>query len=189
MKVGRGVLIPRPETELLVDLAKEYCNRNSTVFDLCAGTGCIGIAIAKETGCEVTAIEKSDEAVVYLKQNVALNNVDIKIIQADILENTYNADCILINAPYLSKAEMQSLQKEVTHEPESALFGGDDGLGFYRSFFERWSEALTRAAFVACEVGDTQAEAVCEMMRGIGLNPQVKRDYNGIDRVVYSVKS
>ena len=188
MKVGKGVLIPRPETELLVDLAKEYCVRNSVVFDLCAGTGCVGIAIAKETGCEVIAVEKSSEAIEYLQQNIVLNQVNIKIIQADILQNTYAADCILINPPYLSKSEMQELQKEVTHEPEMALYGGEDGLNFYRNFFTEWGNDIKRSRnLFACEVGDGQAQAVCEMMRGIGLNPQIKKDYNGIDRVVYSV--
>jgi len=196
-KVGKGVLIPRPETELLVDLAKEYCVRNSVVFDLCAGSGCVGIALAKETGCKVIAVEKSSEAIEYLKQNIILNKVEkqVEIVQGDVLDlEVYqslcamNADWILINPPYLSKSEMQELQKEVTHEPESALFGGYDGLEFYRKFFKEWGWLADGNNF-ATEVGDGQAEAVCEMMREIGVNPLIKKDYNGIDRVVYSIQN
>jgi release factor glutamine methyltransferase len=198
MKVGEGVLIPRPETELLVQLTINnlQCTINEAlILDLCAGTGCVGIALAKEIGCNVIAVEKSSEAIEYLKQNVKLNNVEsqVEIVKADILEEQLSiVNCqffIVINPPYLSKSEMQSLQKEVTHEPESALFGGEDGLEFYRRFFERWSEMLNQACLFACEVGDGQARAVSEMLEKIGLSPQIKKDYNGIDRIVYSVKT
>jgi len=201
MKVGKGVLIPRPETELLVDLAKEYCARGALVYDLCAGSGCVGIAVAKETRCNVVSVEKSSEAIEYLKKNVALNKVEnrVQIIQCNAL-NVYKINTlskitsilpvILINPPYLSKEEMSNLQKEVTHEPELALYGGKDGLEFYRNFFDKWGYSRTyNKKLLACEVGDGQAEAVSEMMRGIGLNPQIKQDYNGIDRVVYSIQN
>jgi len=183
IKVGKGVLIPRPETELLVDLAKEYKPR--LVLDLCAGTGCVGIALAKEIGCKVIAVEKYDEAIVYLERNIELNNVEIEIIQADVLNTDLpEADCVLINAPYLSDADMNALQKEVTHEPRTALYGGGDGLDFYREFFK----TRISAKLIACEVGDGQAEQVCELMREIGLDPKIKQDYNKIDRIVYAIK-
>jgi release factor glutamine methyltransferase len=88
---------------------------------------------------------------------------------------------------------MQNLQREVAHEPEAALYGGEDGLEFYRKFFGTWGvwgvwkEAIKQARLFACEVGDGQAAAVCEMMKQIGLNPQIMKDYNAIDRIVYCV--
>ncbi|MCL1789133.1 MAG: peptide chain release factor N(5)-glutamine methyltransferase [Oscillospiraceae bacterium] len=190
-KVGKGVLIPRPETELIVGLVKHY--KPQTVLDLCAGTGCIGIALAKEIGCKVIAVEKSPEAIEYLKVNIKLNQVEqqVEIIKGDVLEITLTQpfDCVLINPPYLSKKEMQNLQQEVTHEPETALYGGEDGLDFYRAFFGSWKNRLKKIRLFACEVGDSQAEKVCRLMEKTGLVPVVKKDFNGIDRVVYSIKT
>jgi len=205
-KVGKGVLIPRPETELLVDLVKENVLKNERensqklVLDLCAGSGCVGIALAREIGCKVIAIEKSQQAFTYLKQNIALNKVAhlIKPIKADILnpavihQLSIDINCqlsIAINPPYLSKGEMLTLQKEVTYEPEIALYGGEDGLEFYRAFFSVWKDVLKRSAFFACEVGDGQAEIVGGFMEVIGLSPQVKYDFNGLARIVYNVGS
>jgi release factor glutamine methyltransferase len=191
-KVGEGVLIPRPETELLVDLAKEYCF-DSDVLDLCAGTGCVGISLARERDVSIIAVEKSPEAIAYLKENVRLHDSDVQIIEADVLDFTHeeisefarHKCAILINPPYLSESEMQNLQKEVTHEPEMALYGGGDGLDFYRAFFEKWADAIEQSPLFATEVGDGQAAAVSEMMRQIRLRPQIKKDYNGIERIVY----
>jgi release factor glutamine methyltransferase len=203
-KVGSGVLIPRPETELLVDLAKEHCNRDSLVYDLCAGSGCVGIVLAKEVKCSVIAVEKSPEAIKYLKQNIELNQAEkrVQVVQCNVLNiqrvneavrshghSSPLKPIILINPPYLSENEMQSLQKEVTHEPESALFGGGkDGLNFYRNFFTEWKHSIHYSRdLIACEVGDGQAEAVCEMFERVGRSPQIRKDLSGIDRIVYAV--
>jgi release factor glutamine methyltransferase len=198
-KVGKGVLIPRPETELLVDVARDALfgsalfglgAPSTLVLDLCAGTGCVGISLAKKTGCNVIAVEKSPSAIKYLKKNIKLNKVEnqVKIIKGNVLEIKlllYKADCILINPPYLSGKEMLSLQKEVTYEPKMALYGGKDGLDFYRKFFASWREAIAQTRLFACEVGDGQAEEVCRLMEGIGVIPAVKEDFNGIDRIVF----
>ncbi|MDR2531788.1 MAG: peptide chain release factor N(5)-glutamine methyltransferase [Oscillospiraceae bacterium] len=188
-KVGKGVLIPRPETEFLIDLAKKH--KPKTIYDLCAGSGCVGIALAKETGCEVIAVEISDEAIEYLKHNAELNNVSVKIIKDDVLKPEFGfekADCILVNPPYLTKAEMGELQAEVTHEPEIALFGGEDGLDFYREIFRLWDGKLKQGGLFAVEVGHKQAGAVAELMRESGFNPQIIKDYSGTDRIIYAIK-
>jgi release factor glutamine methyltransferase len=183
-KVGKGVLIPRPETEFLVDLAKEH--KPKTVYDLCAGSGCVGVALANEIGCEVIAVEISDEAIKYLEQN---KTEKITIIKDDVLKPEFDfeeADCILVNPPYLTKKEMNELQEEVKHEPEIALYGGEDGLDFYRNFFEKWN--VKSYQLFACEVGDGQAQAVCEIMENKGLKPKIKKDYSNIDRIIYATK-
>jgi release factor glutamine methyltransferase len=184
-KVGKGVLIPRPETEFLVDLAKKY--KPKIVYDLCAGSGCVGVALANEIGCEVIAVEISEEAVKYLEQN---KTDKIKIIKADVLNPDFEiikADCILVNPPYLTENEMNELQEEVTHEPKIALCGGIDGLDFYRNFFEKWN--VKHHPLFACEVGGGQAQAVCEIMENKGLKPKILKDYSGTDRIVYTTKT
>jgi release factor glutamine methyltransferase len=203
-KVGKGVLIPRPETELLVDLAVEH--ECFGAFDLCAGSGCVGIAFVKETGCQVLSVENSPEALEYLEQNITLNALantkQVHVFKNDVFDEdlikTVNDvmslisgnSAILINPPYLSKDDILNLQKEVRHEPMTALFGGgNDGLDFYRDFFRYWGATLRRIHLFACEVGDSQAEAVSEMIRAVGLDPLVKKDLSGVDRVVYSVNS
>ena len=200
-KVGPGVLIPRPETELLVDLGAQY--KNADFFDLCAGCGCVGIALAKETKGNVIAVEKSPDAVKYLQRNVALNDVrkQVKIFNEDIfsphlitlvsrvLSMITTKSVVLINPPYLSTDEILNLQKEVRKEPTAALYGGgDDGLDFYRRFFAEWRQNLNMVDVLACEVGDGRADAVCKLMEEIGLTPRVARDYNKVDRVVYTTK-
>ncbi|MCL1904024.1 MAG: peptide chain release factor N(5)-glutamine methyltransferase [Oscillospiraceae bacterium] len=208
-KVGKGVLIPRPETELLVDLVKEYCIRakqeispkdglcsseGATVLDLCAGTGCVGISLVKEIGCNVIAVEKYKEAAEYLKSNIKLNNVEnnVTIIEDDVLSLkqllfiTEQLSIVVINPPYLSGCEMQSLQAEVRHEPQTALYGGNDGLDFYRAFFNVWGERLQKARLFACEVGDGQAGAVGQLMENVGLRVEKRKDFNGIERVLFS---
>jgi release factor-specific protein-(glutamine-N5) methyltransferase len=190
-KVGKGVLIPRPETEFLVDLAKEH--KPKTVYDLCAGSGCVGIALARELGCDVIAVEISDEAIEYLKQNAELNNVSdkVKIIKADVLNPGFEfeqADCILVNPPYLTKQEMQELQEEVKHEPEVALYGGEDGLDFCRRVFKLWVGNLKQGGLFAAEVGHGQAEEAAELMKSAGFTPQIKKDYSNVDRIIYAIK-
>jgi len=192
MKVGEGVLIPRPETELLAQLTIDsgQLTVDSTVLDLCAGSGCVGITLAKKIGCKVTAVEMSKDAIKYLHQNIKLNGVEdlVEVVESDIFDKQIDADCILINPPYLSTAEMNNLQTELTYEPPEALFGGSDGLMFYRKFFNTWGERIKQSCLFACEIGETQSIAVQRMMENIGLNPLVKQDYNKKDRIIYSIK-
>ena len=197
-KVGKGVLIPRPETEMLVDYALEFCqsHSNSIVLDLCSGSGCVGISIAKKAGVSVVAVEKSQAALSYLYQNVDLNNISdkVKVLEGDVLDSSLPAQLvpataaslILINPPYLSEAEMLELQEEVTYEPASALLGGgSDGLDFYRRFFTVWKDALNlEYVGFACEVGDGQANAVCALLHELGIAAEVLQDFSGIDRVI-----
>ncbi|MCL2698508.1 MAG: peptide chain release factor N(5)-glutamine methyltransferase [Oscillospiraceae bacterium] len=194
-KVGKGVLIPRPETEFLVDLTKEYAGRGALdaplIYDLCAGSGCVGIALANEINCEVIAVEISDEAIKYLKQNANLHKRRIRIIKGDVLKpelEIIKADVMLVNPPYLTKQEMLELQEEIKHEPETALFGGEDGLDFYRKLFKLWGGALKQGGLFAAEVGDGQAEKVAQLMKSAGFTPQIKKDYSGIDRIIYAIK-
>lgn len=191
-KVGEGVLIPRPETELLVDIAVERCNKSSKVLDLCSGTGCIPISISKKAGCHCYAVELYDEAFGYLTKNIAINGADVTAIQGDALGADtvpdIKFDVITSNPPYLDTSDMEALQKEVRFEPQTALFGGTDGLDFYRQIIPIYSGKLADNGIFAVEIGETQGEAVSDIMRSANLSPAVIKDYAGLDRVVVGEK-
>lgn len=194
-KVGEGVLIPRQDTETLVELVKEHLSSDSICADLCAGSGCIGISLAKLTGCRADCYELSDSAMGYLKKNIALNGADglVKPIAADVLsDGTVQAapeyDAVVSNPPYLTAEDMKSLQTEVTYEPEMALYGGEDGLELYKSILKKWTARLRNGGLFAVEIGAQQAEAVSRIFTENGISPCVVQDYCGNDRVVYGVK-
>lgn len=187
--VGKGVLIPRPETELLIDIAKKYCNKDSRVIDLCSGSGCIPISINLETGAEAWGIELYDEAFGYFERNIALNNAAVRAIKGDVLDEKLLPDmyfdAVFSNPPYLTSKEMKKLQREVAFEPETALFGGEDGLFFYRKIIPLWSKKLKNKGILAVEIGETQGEAVKAIMEENGLSAEIIKDYSGLDRVVF----
>jgi len=186
--VGEGVLIPRPETELLVETALPALNEKSVLLDLCSGSGCIPITCSKESGCKAYAVELYEKAYLYLEKNIAHNKADVTAVKGDALDNSLllgtKFDVILSNPPYLTKEEMNELQKEVRFEPETALFGGDDGLYFYRMLFKLWKNRLKKGGIFAVEVGDKQAKAVKSLMEQEGFKAEIISDYAGIERIV-----
>lgn len=196
-KVGEGVLIPRPDTETLVDTVLEYCKNKSEVkiIDLCSGSGCIAITLEKNTlNSDVYAVEISDNAYKYLDENISLNNSSVKAVKGDVLsEKTAllfeNADVIVSNPPYLTKEDMENLQKEVSFEPEKALFGNNDGLEFYRLIPKIWNKCLKKGGLMAFEIGIGQENDVIEFMKENGfVNIETQKDLAGIVRVVCGVK-
>lgn len=154
-KVGEGVLIPRPDTETLIEDVLKICRRKNLrtpkIADLCSGSGCIAITLKKEIPtAEVYALELSEQAMGYLKRNSELNGAEINIIAADVLddrtaEKFRELDIIVTNPPYLTASEMNELQPEVRREPYMALFGGNDGLDFYRRLAPLWRDSLKKA--------------------------------------------
>ncbi len=194
-KVGEGVLIPRQDTEVLVEIALEFLKSRPQserkVLDLCSGSGCIGITLAKLADADVTLVEKSDKALAFLRENVKLNEVDCEVLKADVLEdNTMlgEFDVIVSNPPYLTKSEMQGLQCEVRFEPEMALFGGDDGLIFYRRLLPKYSEILKTGGLFAVEIGDSMDKEVMQIFRESGYNPDSAKDSVDINRVIHAIK-
>ena len=190
--VGEGVLIPRPETELLCEFVLKRFSRSMPpkVVDLCSGTGCIAITIAKELpGAEVTAVELYEKAFEHLERNNALHGNCVSTVKGDALVPFGKFDCIVSNPPYITGDEMKELQTEVTFEPETALFGGEDGLYFYREIAKNWFGHLNEGGIIAFEIGDTQGEAVLSILSGNGYkNAAVIKDYEGRDRVASAVK-
>ncbi len=186
-KVGEGVLIPRGDTEILVDCALEILKGkdNPKVLDLCAGSGAISIPIASLTNASVTAIEKYDEAFYYLTENIKLNNADVDAVKRDALSYIPDTefDIICSNPPYIAYSEKASLDREVLREPDTALFAEEDGLYFYRVFLENFDACPPKN--ILFEIGNTQGNAVSEMMRAKGYSDiRIIKDFGGNDRVV-----
>jgi len=187
--VGEGVLIQRPETEELTELvikkAKEL--NNPVVYDLCAGSGCIGISAAKAVpSATVYCVEKSADAMFYLLKN-AQNTANVKVINGDVSVPVKipAADIIVSNPPYIRTDELQKLQAEVQREPQMALDGGEDGLVFYRIISEKWKSHLKNEAVLFFEIGDEQGEAVTEILKNNGYsNIEVIKDLYGNNRIV-----
>ena len=190
--VGPGVLIPRSDTETLMDVCLEFLKgkENPDVIDLCAGTGCIGITIKGE--CEkanVKMVEKFDEALFYTERNKVHNGVEVDIIKGDVLEGAESDgkyDLIVSNPPYITDLDMKSLQPEVSFEPETALRGGEDGLVFYRAITEKYKNSLKSGGMLAFEVGINEAESVKQILMENGFkNVSARKDLNDIERVVF----
>ena len=193
IEVGEGVLIPRADTETLVDAAVSFLHHRNAprVVDLCTGSGCIALAVrANLPSAEVTGIDISADALRYAEKNAAALFPDVRLCCGDVLSPETAAafaglDCITCNPPYLSEADMAVLQKEVTYEPALALFGGADGLDFYRSVTALWRHTLQSGGMLAYEVGIGQHEAVSEIMAENGFTGiRVIPDLNGTARVV-----
>ena len=190
--VGPGVLIPRPETELLVDLALEKLagKENPAVADLCSGSGCIAVAVAKNLPTtHVTAVELSPKALPYLRRNIAQNQAAVEVVEGDVLQPDLLAgrcfDLILSNPPYINDSEMAQLQPEVCHEPEMALWGGSDGLTFYAALPGICHPLLRPGGWLAFEIGYTQQQAVEELLAAAGYrNICCQKDLSGLPRVV-----
>lgn len=196
--VGEGVLIPRPETEQLCALAIEHLKKTGgKAVDLCSGSGCIAVTVALETGLFVSGIELSDKAYGYFVRNISLNNADslVEAINADIFDETVisqfpdgSLSAVLSNPPYICSADMKTLQREVQHEPRLALFGGEDGLDYYRKMLPLWVKKLSVNGLFAVEIGEEQGLAVEEIFRSVSLSPVTIKDYSGHDRIVCAVK-
>ncbi len=195
--VGEGVLIPRPETEMLVDFAEAFLKNKSapTVIDFCSGSGCIAISVAKIfPEATVYALEKYDAAYSFLKKNIELNQVkNVIAIQGDIFDTTIlndiKPDLILSNPPYIKTDEIKTLDFEVLEEPITALDGGEDGYEFYRILSDYWfKEYLHDNSAMMLECGEDQGVKIAEMFSALGAESKVFKDLSGLDRVVIAYK-
>ena len=197
--VNENVLIPRADTELLIENAIEICRKNNLkspkIADLCSGSGCIAIALKNQVkNSHVSAVEISEKAVEVIRKNSELNNSDIEILCADVLkkktaEKFFGLDIIISNPPYLTQEEMNNLQKEVTFEPATALSGGDDGLDFYRKMIPIWKNSLKNGGYLLFEFGDNQHEDVGKILEDNNFkNITFSRDLQKIIRAVTAQK-
>ncbi len=207
--VGDGVLIPRPDTEILVERVIEHFTNagiySPEICDLCSGSGCIAVTLKKELPkAAVHAVELSSDAMPYLIKNIRHNEADVKIIKGDVtdgrlIENFLDPDdvgeyrkidAVVSNPPYLTDKEMTELSREVKREPEIALRGGADGLRFYRVISALWKEILKDGGLIAFETGYEQGEAVRDILQKSGYRHiAIFKDHAGNDRVVTGINS
>ena len=191
LKVGRGVLCPRADSEVVCETAIELLKDSEApvVYDLCAGTGCLGLGIARAVpSAKVTCVELSHDAWPYLTANVA--GTGVQAVQDDVL-TYYNrlpsggADLIISNPPYLTAEEMAHLMPETAKEPAMALDGGADGLDFYRLLTAHYRDALRPGGWLVLEIGCAQAADVLALGAANGwVNGSCHKDYGSNDRVV-----
>lgn len=194
LKVGHGVLCPRADSEVVCEAAIELLKDAEApiVYDLCAGTGCLGLGIARHLpGAAVTCVEKSADAWPYLTANVAaLGGKTTQAERGDVM-NYYtqiepeSADLIISNPPYLTAREMQNLMPETAREPAMALDGGADGLDFYRLLTAHYRDALRPGGWLVLEIGCAQAADVLALGAANGwVNGSCRKDYGSNDRAV-----
>lgn len=190
--VGPGVLVPRADTETLIEAALEFLKekQNPEILDLCAGSGCIGITLAKEMeSSNVLMVEKFDEAIRYAKRNIDRNSVsNAEIQKGDIFESAFSDrkfDIIVSNPPYIPKNEMEEISPETKFEPETALLAEENGMQFYKAIINNYKDSLKEGGAIAFEVGINQSERVAKLLEAAGFkNITVKKDLNSIERVV-----
>lgn len=196
--VGKGVLIPRPETEELTDLAVKYAKEMNSpvVYDLCSGSGCIGISIAKAVPqSDVYCVEKSAEAMPYLLKNSQdvsnAHPVAGDVLKSDSFEDLAenSVDIIVSNPPYVRSSDISNLQPEVLFEPKEALDGGADGLDFYKCIIKEWKRFLKPGGHLLFEIGDDQGAAVAELLSENDYkNISINNDMYGNPRIAVSQK-
>lgn len=207
--VGRGVLIPRPETELMAEhaikvlhgklpdaekqrLKKGRCTR---ILDLCTGSGCLALSLAKAfSSAQVYGTDISDSALHYARKNAEINGIrNVDFIKGHLfaaLNKNVSFDFIISNPPYIRKEDIPSLQAEVKDwEPLNALDGGDDGMDFYRQIIPDAMQYLNDQGFLMFELGIGCAETVSELFKAYGYHHiEIMKDYAGIDRIISAHK-
>ncbi len=188
LDVDHRVLIPRPETETLVEVGLEL-PRGARVADVGTGSGAVALALKDERpDLDVLATDVSEEALDVARANATRLGLDVAFRRADLLEGVEDPgrpglDAVLANPPYVAQADRPSLQREITdHEPALAVFGGEDGLDVTRRLVAQ--AAATAASLLALETGSGQAAELAGIMAGAGFAVTVRPDLAGIDRVV-----
>ena len=196
LRVSPSVLIPRDDTCAVAELAIRqalFLDKDPRVLDLCCGSGAIGLAIASRVkDAKVTLADLSNEALAVAKENVALNKLSgrVRCIAADALKPASaflgKFDMIVSNPPYITGEDMKTLPESVkNYEPHMALYGGEDGLDFYRSIAKNYAPALKPGGYLAFEFGEDQGDDVCRILRENGYTILERtRDYNDRERAV-----
>lgn len=193
--VGKGVLIPRDDTEVLV---REVLNRidgiqNPKIIDLCSGSGAVAVAIAKNRpDAEITAVELSEQAFAYLTKNIKMNGcTNIKAVNGDIFKifvdfDDLSFDVIASNPPYIKTNVIPTLSSEVKHEPHLALDGGEDGMMFYNAIAENWLKKLKCGGLIAVEISEDLSEQIVDLFEKNSVNNiTVLKDMSELDRAIF----
>ena len=199
--VDENVLIPQPDTEVVVETAIQFINDSNTeicILDLCTGSGCIGISIAKNIkNARVVLSDIQEKSLAIAQKNAIQNKVEknIKMVQSNLFEKlkNYQFDTIVSNPPYIETSEIATLSKEVQQEPKIALDGGEDGLFFYNKILKEASSYLKSKGYLVLEIGYNQANAILKIAEQTKkwkiVTLQAIKDLGGNDRVLVFQKN
>lgn len=200
-RVNEHTLIPRQDTEILVEEAMRHLGDGMRILDLCTGSGCILLSLLKYSNeCEGVGIDLSGEALMVARENAEQLGIKATFLEGDLFaplaeftsDRTTDRlfDMIVSNPPYIETAVIGTLMPEVReHEPFMALDGGEDGLRFYRKIIAEAPAHMRKGAHLLFEIGCGQGEAVASLMRAAGFGQVgIYKDYAGLDRVVSGVK-
>ena len=190
INVDKSVLIPRPETEFLVEkiikLANEKFNKKINIIDLGTGSGCIAIALKKSLNADVWGIDISAQALDVAKNNAKINELEINFINADMINPlTNNYDIIISNPPYIGENDYvdESVKK---YEPNIALFANDNGMYFYKKIISNNINRLNKNGFMAFEIGDNQKKYLEKFLISLNVsNFKFEQDLTGRDRYLF----
>lgn len=183
INVDERVLIPRCETEELVDKALKTIKSGDKVLDLCTGSGAIAIAVKKKADCLVMASDVDENALCLAKENASKNQAEINFIKSDLFENvTEKFNVIISNPPYIKSEDIVGLDKELSYEPVLALDGGDDGLYFYKKIALQVKDYLEENGVLFLEIGYNQATEIKEIFSDFS-SVEIFKDLSGNDRI------
>lgn len=196
-KVTEDTLIPRQDTEKLVELAVRVLPEKARFADLCTGSGCVAIStLASRRDCTAVAVDLFPKTLEIARENAESNNVGERLgfLRANVLEPSFMEslgafDAILSNPPYIESEKISLLDEELSFEPNAALDGGDDGLDFYRVIIREYGKYLNENGIMLLEIGHDQARAVSAIAQSCGYRCEVYKDYGGNDRVAYLTRA
>ncbi len=186
--VNEDCLIPRPDTELLVDYAVKHIKSGALFADLCTGSGCVGISVLKNTeGTRALLADISDGALALASRNALHNGVAerAELRRVDVLSEVPEGKffAVLSNPPYVADSVYRELESEIYHEPKLAFVGGIDGADFYRKLTPIYKEKIEKDGFIAYEIGYDQADILREIAVECGMTCEIIKDMGGNDRV------
>lgn len=193
-EVNENVLIPRSDTEILVEYAVKNIPDGKRFLDLCTGSGCVGISTLKHTRTtSAVLVDISERALEVAKRNAGLNGVSdrAEFLLADVMSEAADGDfyAVLSNPPYVKPEVYSELEAEIFHEPKIAFLGGEDGCDFYRELTRKYKDKISSDGFIAYEIGYDQADALSQIAEKEGLFCKIIKDYSGNDRVAVLSKS
>ena len=169
--VNEDVLIPQPDTEILVETVLDICERygeqSLRILDLCTGSGAIAISLSKILNTQVFASDVSTKALKVAEKNNVMNNTKVEFIESNLFEkiNGEKFDIIVSNPPYIKNEEIKSLSKQVQNEPYIALAGGEDGLDFYRKIIDEAYKYINKNGYLCLEIGYDQKEDLIKLIK------------------------
>ena len=196
-KVTENTLIPRQDTEKLVELAIKLISENARIIDLCTGSGCVAIStLAARQDCHAVAVDLFAETLAVARENAEANGVGDRMgfLAQDVLYPAFmdslgTFDAIVSNPPYIETHQISLLDDELSYEPRAALDGGDDGLDFYRVIIGEYGEYLSDSGIMLLEIGCDQAKSVSAIAAAAGMRCEIYKDYCGNDRIAYLKKT